>query len=76
MLQIEAAHAGETGKGFAVVADEIRVLADHSRNTANNIQDISVAVTQAVEDLAKSANDLLGFIDEAVRKKIKKFRIH
>lgn len=63
---IEAARAGEAGKGFAVVADEIRVLADNSRETANNIQSISAMVTQAVEELAKNANDMLQFIDTTV----------
>lgn len=65
---IEAARAGEAGKGFAVVADEIRVLADNSRNTANNIQSISMQVTAAVEKLAKNAEGVLHFIDEKVMK--------
>lgn len=63
---IEAARAGEAGKGFAVVADEIRVLADNSRNTANNIQEISQMVTAAVEKLAKNAESMLQFIDQKV----------
>ncbi|MGN0342808.1 MAG: methyl-accepting chemotaxis protein [Roseburia sp.] len=65
---IEAARAGEAGKGFAVVADEIRVLADNSRNTANNIQTISMQVTGAVERLAQNAEGVLHFIDEKVMK--------
>ncbi|MGN0131512.1 MAG: methyl-accepting chemotaxis protein [Lachnospiraceae bacterium] len=65
---IEAARAGEAGKGFAVVADEIRVLADNSRNTANNIQSISIQVTGAVERLAQNAEGVLRFIDEKVMK--------
>lgn len=65
---IEAARAGDAGKGFAVVADEIRVLADNSRDAANNIQSISNMVTAAVEKLAQNAENMLEFIDENVMK--------
>lgn len=63
---IEAARAGDAGKGFAVVANEIRGLADSSAQTANNIQNISALVTEAVEKLAKTAEDMLKFVDEDV----------
>ena len=65
---IEAARAGEAGKGFAVVADEIRGLADNSRDTANNIQNISEIVTAAVEKLAGNAENMLKFLDEKIIK--------
>ena len=63
---IEAARAGEAGKGFAVVADEIRQLADSSRETASNIQDISQMVTAAVEKLAEEATKMLEFVNRDV----------
>ncbi|MCM1183730.1 MAG: methyl-accepting chemotaxis protein [Roseburia sp.] len=70
---IEAARAGEAGRGFSVVADEIRVLADTSRDTANNIQHISAAVTEAVGELAQNANEMLTFIDTTVLEDYDKF---
>lgn len=63
---IEAARAGEAGKGFAVVAEEIRNLADHSKDTANYIQNINSEVVESVEDLAKNALRLLEFVNARV----------
>lgn len=65
---IEAARAGEFGKGFAVVADEIRVLADSSAETVNNIQNISAQVIDAVDQLAKNAENVIRFIEEKIMK--------
>lgn len=63
---IEAARAGDAGKGFAVVADEIRQLADNSKSTANNIQQISQSVVQGVSELSENASELLRFVNERV----------
>ncbi|MBE5970463.1 MAG: hypothetical protein E7242_09565 [Lachnospiraceae bacterium] len=65
---IEAARAGEAGKGFAVVADEIRVLADSSRETANNIQSISEGVVSAVTSLMDAANDVMDLVTSTILK--------
>lgn len=70
---IEAARAGEAGKGFAVVADEIRNLAEKSKVIANNIQEISQGVIDAVTRLASDANHMLQFMNTSIMPDYDKF---
>jgi len=63
---IEAARAGEAGKGFAVVADEIRKLAEDSKKTVNEIQDVTKIVVASVQRLTNSSEKALNFIDTIV----------
>lgn len=63
---IEAARAGEAGKGFAVVADEIRKLAEQSSQAITDIQEVVDIVNPSVDNLVKSSNDMLHFIETEV----------
>jgi methyl-accepting chemotaxis protein len=45
---IEAAKAGTLGKGFAVVADEVRKLAERSRESAQDIHQLTLRTQEAV----------------------------
>lgn len=64
---IEAARAGQAGKGFAVVAEEIRNLAENSKDTAGEIQKITVKVTESVQHLCDCAMQVLNYMDVNVR---------
>jgi methyl-accepting chemotaxis protein len=65
---IEAARAGESGRGFTVVAEEIRKLAENSRDTVVEIQQITEKAVKSVEDLSNSATKILRFMDSKVVK--------
>jgi methyl-accepting chemotaxis protein len=63
---IEATHAGETGQGFAVVASEIRKLAEHSKQTVNEIQEVTKLVLESVQNLSASSSEYLEFLGTKV----------
>ena len=59
---IEAARAGEQGRGFAVVADEVRKLAEKSAQSASQIDQVTLTLSQQaaiVEQAIKRGNESL-----------------
>ncbi|MEW4371901.1 methyl-accepting chemotaxis protein [Paenibacillus kandeliae] len=63
---IEAARAGEAGRGFSVVANEIRLLADASRDTVGQIQDITEEVVDSVSNLQQYTGRLIGLLTNEI----------
>ncbi len=73
---IEAARSGDAGRGFAVVANEIRVLADQSKEAANEIRKIIGSIVKRTGDTvasAKQADDIVTQQGIAVESTLKKF---
>lgn len=64
---IEAARAGEAGRGFTVVANEIRTLANHSKETVEEIQTVADVVTQSVQGLITVSKDMMNFLQTKVQ---------
>ncbi|MGB3365873.1 MAG: methyl-accepting chemotaxis protein [Acidaminobacteraceae bacterium] len=54
---IEAARAGEYGRGFSVVASEIKILADESKKSIKNINNIVASTTKSIEEATKLMKD-------------------
>jgi len=61
---IEAARAGEHGKGFSVVAEEIRKLAEQSRNSTKEVQNIIEQITMGIDDTNEMTENSKSLVDE------------
>ena len=70
---IEAARAGEQGKGFAVVADEVRILAEQSKDSVQNVKHTISEVKTAFNNITDSSTNLLQFINVEIMKEFNNF---
>ncbi len=61
---IEAAQAGDAGRGFAVVAEEIRKLAQGTKGSAFEIEQLIREVQNATESTSKVIKEMSDSIDE------------
>ena len=55
---IEAARVGEEGRGFAVVSDEIRKLAEQTKVSSKNINDLIGNISKDSKDLIESSGNM------------------
>jgi hypothetical protein len=61
---VEAARAGQYGKAFGVVAEEIRNLANSSKNTVAETEEVTEQATGSIRDI----NNIVGQISTEVEK--------
>lgn len=63
---IESARAGEHGRGFAVVADEVRTLAIRSKESADQITNITEELVSRTASSVSQMQTCIELVDEAV----------
>lgn len=65
---IEAARAGESGRGFSVVADEVRMLAQRTNESTQNIKNIISNLESGIVSASKSMKEGLRNLEKSSNK--------
>lgn len=63
---IEAARAGEHGKGFAVVAGEVKKLAEQSKDSANQIVQLTYEIQAETKNVESAVQKSLHTVEQGV----------
>ncbi|MDW3195984.1 MAG: methyl-accepting chemotaxis protein [Cytophagales bacterium] len=61
---IEAAQAGEAGRGFAIIASQIRLLAEQSKQSSKEIEDLVSNIQSSANTTSKLIEDITQVVEE------------
>lgn len=61
---IEAAQAGEAGRGFAIIASQIRLLAEQSKQSSKEIEDLVNNIQGSANTTSKLIEDITQVVEE------------